>query len=93
MTEKELQDMLDIFAHKLKNPLHGMGINLDVLRAKLRKQFPEDDPVLKHLEIVTTESRRVQDITLTFLDYLKQSESKRKKIDLRELLEGGKRGK
>ena len=93
MTEKELQEMLDIFSHKLKNPLHGMGINLDVLRAKLKKQFSSDDPVLKHLEIVANESVRLQEITLLFLEYIKLPEKKRAKIDLRTQLERGSRGK
>ncbi|MBN2010408.1 hypothetical protein JW960_13765 [candidate division KSB1 bacterium] len=93
MTDKELQDMLDIFSHKLKNPLHGMGINLDVLRAKLKKQYSSDDPVFKHLDIVSSESKRLQDITLTFLDYVKTPEKKRASIDLKKLLEGGTRGK
>jgi nitrogen fixation/metabolism regulation signal transduction histidine kinase len=85
MDEKELIKSLEIFAHKIKNPIHSVGINLDVLKVKLQKQI-KDQPTLKHLEIATSEVKRLSDIVATYLDYLKKSDKERTKVDLRKLL-------
>ncbi len=86
MNEKELIKSLELFAHKIKNPVHSVVINLDVLNAKLRKQV-KDKSTLKHLEIVTSEVRRLNDIIANYLNYLNKSDKDRAKINLRKLLE------
>jgi len=93
MNERELRNLLDVFSHKLKNPLHGMGLNLDVLRNRLHKQYPDNPDLLKHVDIAAKEAERLQQITLTFLDYLKMSDKEKQKVDLNSLLERGLRGK
>ncbi len=85
MDEKELIKSLDIFAHKIKNPIHSVVINLDVLKVKLQKQI-KNQPTLKHLEIATLEVKRLSDIVAKYLDYLKKSDKEKAKVDLKKLL-------
>jgi len=88
MTEKELINTLELFAHKLKNPLHSVGINLDVLKAKLKKKVPQEKDVFKHLEIVSSEAQRINILVMKYLDYLKLNDNERQQKDLKKILEG-----
>ncbi|MCI0495988.1 hypothetical protein L0Z72_13370 [candidate division KSB1 bacterium] len=85
MEEKELKESLEIFAHKIRNPIHSVVINLDVLKVKLKKQMKEQAD-LKHLEIAASEVKRLSDIVAKYLDYLKKSDRDRAKVDLKKLL-------
>ncbi len=85
MDEKELVKSLEVFAHKIKNPVHSVVINLDVLKVKLRKQI-NDQQTLKHLEIVSSEVKSLNEIISKYLDYLKMSDKEKAKVDLRKLL-------
>jgi len=85
MTEKELKSSLEIFAHKIKNPLHAAVINLDVLKVKLSK-LAVDKKTLKHLEIINAEIQRIKEINQKYFDYLALSDAERKKKDLRKIL-------
>ena len=86
MDEKELVKSLELFAHKIKNPIHSVVINLDVLKVKLQKQV-KDQQTLKHLEIATSEVKRLSNMVSTYLNYLKKSDKEKAKVDLRKLLE------
>jgi len=88
MTDKELLESLELLSHKLKNPLHSVGINLDVLRVKLKKEKISDKAIYKHLDIVENESHRIQEIVIKFSKYIKMSDAKKKMVNLRKLLEG-----
>lgn len=88
MTEKELIKTLELFAHKLKNPLHAVWINLDVLKAKLQRKVPQEKDIFKHLEIILSEEKRLNEIVLNYLNYLKLPDKEKKKINLRKLFEG-----
>lgn len=85
MNEKLLVKSLDIFAHKIKNPIHSIVINLDVLKVKLQRQI-KDQATLKHLESATSEVKRLSNIVAKYLDYLKKSDKERAKVDLEKLL-------
>jgi nitrogen fixation/metabolism regulation signal transduction histidine kinase len=85
MDEKELIKSLEIFAHKIRNPIHSVVINLDVLKVKLQKQV-KDQPTLKHLEIANSELKRLSEIVAKYLDYLKKNDKERAKVDLKNLL-------
>ncbi|MBN1155504.1 hypothetical protein JXB12_11350 [candidate division KSB1 bacterium] len=87
MTEGELNEILELFSHKLKNPIHAVGINIDVLQMRLKKQSITDNAIYKHLDIVRHETDRVQEIVMRFINYLSKTESQRKKIDVRKFLE------
>ncbi len=88
MTDKELIKTIELFSHKLKNPLHAIGINLDVVRTKVRRQLPQDKDIAKHLSLIASETERLQEIVLKYLTYLKLSDKERQKLDLRKLFEG-----
>ena len=85
MTEKELKSSFEIFAHKIKNPIHAAVINLDVLKLKLNK-LGVDKKTKKHLEIVHSEIKRINSINQKYLDYLSLKDSDRKKKDLKKIL-------
>ena len=88
MKDNELKKSLELFSHKLKNPLHAIGINMDVVQTKIRKKFPEEKDLIKHLMIVSSESNRLQEIVMKYLKYLELGDEERRKINLRKLLEG-----
>ena len=57
-----------------------MGINIDVLKTKLKKRLPDDKDMLKHLDIVAAEAERLSSLTLKFTQYLKLPEKERNRI-------------
>lgn len=85
MDENELAKSLEVFAHKIKNPIHSVVINLDVLKVKLQKQI-KDQAMLKHLEIANSEVKRLGDIVEKYLKYLNLGDKEKSRIDLRKLL-------
>ena len=87
MTEKEVVESLEIYIHKLRNPLHAAGINLDVLKSKLKKKIPYEKDVFKHLEIVNSEVERLNTISEKFIKYLNLSDKKKQQIELVKLLD------
>ena len=88
MTDKELTEALELFHHKLKNQLHAVGINLDVLKTKLRKTIPAEKDIFKHLDLVSEQSHKINDVVIEFIKYSKLSDKERKKVNLRSKLEG-----
>ncbi len=87
MTEKELIEWLQIYQHKIRNPLHALGLNLDVLRSRLKKLKVDEKYILKHLDIAINESKQLEKLTTLFVDYLKLSDKQRKQTDFRTYLE------
>jgi len=87
MTEKELVDSLEILSHKLKNNLHAVGINLDVVRIKLKKNCPQEKEILKHIDIVASESEAIIEKIQKYMKYVKLDDKNRQKTDLKKLLE------
>ncbi len=85
MTEKELTESLELFSHKLKNPVHAAVLNLDVLKVKIKKET-KNPQTLKHLEIVNREVQRVRELVDNYSAYIKLSDRKKSKTDLRKLL-------
>lgn len=84
MDEKEIIKATEILAHKLKNPIHGALLNLDVLKLKLKKESV-DKKALKHLEIAMDEVQRLHCIVKGFQDYL--TSDRRSAIDLKKYLD------
>jgi len=85
MNEKELLNSLDVFAHKIKNPIHSVVINLDVLKVKLQKE-KADRQTLKHLDIAISEVKRISEIVAKYTNYLQKGDREKRKIDLKKLL-------
>jgi nitrogen fixation/metabolism regulation signal transduction histidine kinase len=85
MNESDLKKSLEIFAHKIKNPLHAAVINLDVLKVRLEKQGTEK-ATLKHLDLVLSEIQKISEMVKKYLGYWELSEAARKKKDLKKIL-------
>jgi signal transduction histidine kinase len=84
MTEQELSKCLEVYSHKLKNPLHSITLNLEALRISLK-----DDPeLLKLLGLAESQTRRMTVITERFIKYLNKKESEREMINLKNYLDG-----
>ena len=87
MQKKQLEDDLELFAHKVKNPLHAIVLNMDVLKSRLQKQNI-DKSSLKHLDCAMQDMQKMNAIILRFIEYIKMDETDQKKIDLRSFLKG-----
>ena len=65
-------------AHEVKNPLNAMTIHLELLKRKLG----ENTPVEKHLGIIGSEIRRLDEVILVFLKFARPEELKLQPIQL-----------
>ncbi len=80
-----LSRFMDIMAHEIKNPLHALGINLDVLKTKIKKgSAPE--AALKHAETVEEELDHLQEVVLGFLNYVRPGIPRRTRTDVNALI-------
>ncbi|MEE4311992.1 MAG: hypothetical protein V2J62_08965 [candidate division KSB1 bacterium] len=88
MNIEEINESMELFSHKLKNPVHSIGIHVDVVKSKLKKSADSNVDITKHVDFIASETERLQRIVLNYLEYLNLPDGKRKKIDLAHLLEG-----
>jgi len=70
MKKTKPDHLIEHFAHKIRNPLHSMGINLEVIKTELNRSKGKNLPKLKkHIDIVTLEldtmKRMIQEFTET----------------------------
>ena len=83
-TRAQIEDQIDIttklaalgritsgVAHEVKNPLNAMVLQLEILKSKLTDQGEKVGP---HLEILSTEIRRLDRVVKTFLDFTRPVE-------------------
>ncbi|MEE9169710.1 MAG: ATP-binding protein [bacterium] len=87
--KSETIDLLEHLAHRIRNPLHSMGINLEVAKGKIR-DLPGKTAatVQKHLEIVSSELSTTNEIIRGFTEYISPLESRRTRIRVETLLRG-----
>jgi signal transduction histidine kinase len=72
-------------AHEIKNPLNSIGLHLEVLRSRMGD---EDEVAQEELKILRDETRRLDRVVKTFLDFTKPVELKLAPVDLAEILNG-----
>lgn len=72
-------------AHEIKNPLNSIGLHLEVLKSRLGE---EDDIAREELQILRDETKRLDRVVKTFLDFTKPVELKLAPVDLSEMLNG-----
>lgn len=78
-TRAQIEDQIDVaarlaalgrltsgVAHEVKNPLNAMVLQLEILKSKLTGQ---DENVGQHLEILSSEIKRLDRVVKTFLDF------------------------
>ncbi len=72
-------------AHEIKNPLNSIGLHLEILRARIAGQ---DAAAEEELRVLRDETKRLDRVVKTFLDFTKPVELKLGPVDLFELLNG-----
>ena len=60
-------------AHEVKNPLNAMTIHLELLKQKLAAAAPPDS-IASHVEIISREIRRLDDVVQGFLKFARPEE-------------------
>jgi signal transduction histidine kinase len=60
-------------AHEVKNPLNAMTIHLELLKSKLASGAPES-AVAPHVDVISREIRRLDDVVQGFLKYARPEE-------------------
>ena len=85
-TEEELITLIELFAHKLRNPAHSMGINLEVLRTRLQRiSDPAAEQSVRHVQILSRELERLNLIVQRFTEYLAPTGFEKKKVRISQL--------
>jgi len=70
-------------AHEIKNPLNSIGLHLEILKERVAGT---DEIAEEELRILRDETRRLDRVVKTFLDFTKPVELKLKPVDLGEIL-------
>jgi signal transduction histidine kinase len=82
-----LEALADDLAHEIKNPMHSMVINLEVLRRRAARHEPEEGDLVRYIGVVTRELERVNqtvDLLLSLLRPTRTGDA----VTLNELMEG-----
>jgi signal transduction histidine kinase len=85
---KKLRDqarLLDLMAHEIKNPLHSLGINLDVLKTKIDKGLPKES-ALKQVETLEGQLAHLQEVVEGFFGYVRPGVPKKERTSVNELI-------
>ncbi len=61
--------LIEHFAHKIRNPIHSMGINLEVIKIELnRSNEPNLTKLKKHISIVCSEMDAIKKMVAEFAE-------------------------
>ena len=71
--------------HEVKNPLNAMTIHLELLRGKLAKSGGPED-VMKHVEVIAAEIKRLDEVVVNFLKFTRPEELKLEPVDLERMI-------
>lgn len=82
---KTISRFLDIMAHEIKNPLHAMGINLDVLKTKVEKKRSKTD-ILKHADILGQEMEHLQEVVRGLLNYIRPGVPQKQQTKINDII-------
>ncbi len=67
--DKVSSNLIEHFAHKIRNPIHSMGINLEVIKIELnRSNEPNLTKLKKHISIVCSEMDTIKKIIAEFAE-------------------------
>ena len=65
--DKDSTNLIERFAHKIRNPIHSMGINLEVIKIELnRSNDPNLTKLNKHISIVCSELDTIKKMIAEF---------------------------
>ncbi|MFQ5677298.1 MAG: PAS domain-containing sensor histidine kinase, partial [bacterium] len=82
---KTISRFMDMMAHEVKNPLHALVINVDVLKTKIEKGKGKPD-ILKHSAILEQELDHLQEVIQGFLSYVRPGVPRRERTQINEIL-------
>jgi len=82
---RTLSRFLDIMAHEVKNPLHALVINTDVLKAKIQRDKPKAE-TLKHAKIIEREIEHLQEVIQGFLNFVRPGVPQKEKVKLNDVV-------
>jgi PAS domain S-box-containing protein len=71
-------------AHEVKNPINAIVLHVEVLKEKLQAM---DAPTQKHLEVISSEIRRLDRVVQMLVDFTRPVELKLVAVDLRRIVE------
>lgn len=74
-------------AHELGNPLNSLTIHLQLLERRLRKMGTKGDGLREHLEVATSEIKRLDFIIGQFLAAIRPTKPQLQRVQLGELLQ------
>jgi signal transduction histidine kinase len=75
------------FAHEIRNPLSTIGLNLQLVREDLGEpESPRDQRILRRIDVVESEVRRLQGILEQFLDYVRVPALARRPVRIDDFL-------
>lgn len=83
-TDKQIDNLIGLFAHKLKNPTHIMGLNLEIIRSQVQKLKNSDD-FQKPLDTIHNELNRLNLIIQKFSEYMTPAGQEKKAASVSEL--------
>lgn len=86
--ERELKDnkrFLDVMAHEIKNPLHAMGINLDVLKTKIGTH-PSGETAMKHIDLLEQEMDHLREVVRGFLNFVRPGVPQKQRTRINEVI-------
>ncbi len=84
-TDKQLENLIGLFAHKLKNPTHIMGLNLEIIRSQVQKLKNSED-FQKPLDTIHNELNRLNLIIQKFSEYMTPAGQGKKATPVSELI-------
>lgn len=86
MNEAQLLKIIELMAHKVKNPSHSVGLNLEVLRSKVKKSGAgKADDLNKNIDIIDSEMKRLNLIIEKFVEFMTPAGKEKKKTDIAKL--------
>jgi PAS domain S-box-containing protein len=71
-------------AHEVKNPINAIVLHVEVLKEKLAQM---DAPTQRHLEVISSEIRRLDRVVQTLVDFTRPVELRLVDVDLRRIVE------
>lgn len=82
---KTMSRFLDVMAHEVKNPLHALVINLDVLKTKIQRDKSKSE-TLKHARILEKELDHLQEVIGGFLDFVRPGVPQKEPVDFNQVV-------
>ncbi|MBN2091475.1 HAMP domain-containing histidine kinase [candidate division KSB1 bacterium] len=83
-TDKQIENLIGLFAHKLKNPTHIMGLNLEIIRSQVQKLKNSED-FQKPMDTIHNELNRLNLIIQKFSEYMTPAGQGKKATPVSEL--------